>query len=129
MLRRTERLLRQLLKEIDTYLDTLEAERGSLSHKETRRLNDLAIVERVTSKLNELALSIEFELHLKRTPGTTVESQGAVETEIEESYERTREQVERTTHLAKPKSISRTHSTLEARLDEWFGPMSDEPET
>jgi hypothetical protein len=92
-------------------------------------LNDLAIVERVTSKLNELALSIEFELHLKRTSGTFVESQGAVETEIEESYERTREQVERTTYLAKPKSISRTRSTLEAKLDEWFGPMSDEPET
>ena len=128
MLRRTERRLRQLLKEIDTCLDALEVESELINRKKTSKSNDLSSVERVTSKLKELALAIEFELHLKRTSGVILQSHGDIDTEVEEPCERTKEQVERTAHLAKPKATSHPLSTLETRLDERFGPISDEPE-
>jgi hypothetical protein len=117
MRRRTERLLRQLLKEIDTCLDLLEAESELLSRKKIGGSNDLAIVEGLTSNLNAIALSIEFELHLKKTSVGLPESRGGVEIES---------QVQQSNFLLeKPKAILNTLGSLESRLEERFGSMSN----
>lgn len=122
-------MFRQVLTHIDTSLDALNAERDLLCDKKAPTLSELASIERVTTKLNELALSIEFELHLKKTPSAALQSQEEVQTELEELFEPTKKQVGPTTHSIKSPAILKKPSTFEARLEARFGPISEEPES
>lgn len=128
MLRRTEQIFRQVLRHIDTSLDALNAERDLLCEKKTPTLSELASIERVTTRLDELALSIEFELNLKRTPPAALRSHEGVQTEFKELFEPTKKQVDSTTHSIKPLAISEKPSAFEARLEAWFGPLPEERE-
>jgi hypothetical protein len=127
MLRRTEQLFRQVLRHIDTSLDALNSERDLLCKKKTPRTKELASVERVTAKLDELALSIEFELHLKERP-TTLQSQEAARTECEQLFEPTKRQVHTTSHSNESLAGLDKPNAFEARLEAWFGSISDSEE-
>jgi hypothetical protein len=109
-------------------LDALNAERDLLCGRKTRSVGELASIERVTTKLDELALSIEFELHLKRTPPAALQSHEGVQLEVKELFEPTKKQADSTTHSTTPLAISEKPSAFEARLEAWFGPLPEERE-
>jgi hypothetical protein len=65
MLRRTEQMFRDVLRRIDLHIDTLEAERAVIAGKKTSAHDGADAIHRVLTKLNQLALDIEFELQLR----------------------------------------------------------------
>src|ERR1035441_3030557 len=107
MRRRIARLLRGVIEGADDSIRSLESERDAIDPVSLQRLEELAAIERVLSKLEELALAIEFELHLKQT---TVDTQMTSELEI-------RMETPRVNPQAVP---TRTLSAFEARVESFF---------
>ena len=112
MRRRIARLMRGVIEGADESIRMLEIEKDAIDPEHLQRSDELAAIERVLSKLEELALAIEFELHLKQT---TVDTQMASEPEVR--VERPRE---------KPAAVStRTRSAFETRVESFFGEATD----
>jgi hypothetical protein len=112
MRRRIARLLRGVIEGADESIRMLEIEKNAINPKNLRRSEELAAIDRVLSKLEELALTIEFELHLKQTAADT-----QTENEPEVGVERL---------CVKSAAMStRTPSAFEARVESFFGEAAD----
>jgi hypothetical protein len=107
MRRRIARRLRGIVEAADKSIRMLEIEKNAIDLETSQGSEELATIERVLAKLEELALTIEFELHLRQTAVPT-QMASALEVQVEKPLEE---------FLA---MSTQTPSAFEARVERYF---------